>query len=217
MQLNLPPKTSWKGVTSLLLGFFFWAIPFAIASVVLGHLSLKDIRNSGGKLAGRGIAIAGLVLGYVGLAIFPMILAVWLWILPKLMASPVEVNESSAITAMGTIHQAADSYQKLYGNGFPPSLSVLAGLGAPDCNKAALIDSELAAGDRSGYLFAYTSRGVRPEAGKGCNVPGGAGYEVTATPKEPGTTGVRSFYSDENGEIRVNAGATATKASPLLK
>ena len=216
MQLNLPPKTSGKAVTSLILGFFFWAFPCAIVSVVLGHMSLKEIRDSGGKLAGRGIAIGGLVLGYVGLAILPMILAVRFWILPKLMASPVEVNESSAITAMGTIHQAADSYQKLYGNGFPPSLRVLAGVGAPDCNKAALIDSELASGERSGYVFAYVAKGARV-AGEGCNVAGGDGYSVTASPKEPGTSGERSFYSDETGEIRVAAGAgTATKTSPLL-
>ena len=217
IELNLPPKTSWKAVTSLMLGIFFWAFPFAIASIVLGHMSLKDIRNSGGKLAGRGIAMGGLVLGYVGIAVLPMILAVRFWILPKLMASPAEVNESSAITALGTIRQAAESYQRIYGNGYPPQLSVLTGLGAPDCNQAGLIDGALASGQRFGYDFTYTVQNARLTAGKGCLAPGGDGYSVTANPSERGTTGQRSFFLDEAGVIHVETGTTATKTSPPLQ
>ncbi len=37
----------------------------AIAAVILGHLAKKEIRESGGRLSGDGMALAGLILGYV--------------------------------------------------------------------------------------------------------------------------------------------------------
>jgi hypothetical protein len=43
------------------------------AAVILGHASLREIRASGYKLEGRGLAIAGLVMGYASLAIFAAI------------------------------------------------------------------------------------------------------------------------------------------------
>jgi hypothetical protein len=188
-------------------------------------MSLADIRKSAGNLAGRGIAVAGLVLGYVGMATLPVILVVTYVILPKLMASPAEVNESSAITALHTINQAAASYRATYGNGFPPGLEVLPGMGAPDCNHAGLIDSDLASGERSGYIFHYALRGPPANGGspafassaKGCNTAGGGGYSVTADPQKRGTTGERSFYTDDTGVIRVEINRSAGAASAPLQ
>lgn len=37
-------------------------------SIALGHIALRRIRNSNGTLPGRGMAVAGLVLGYLWLA-----------------------------------------------------------------------------------------------------------------------------------------------------
>ncbi|MFM2171390.1 MAG: hypothetical protein RI957_1619, partial [Verrucomicrobiota bacterium] len=39
----------------------------AIPAVICGHLALKKIRESDVPMAGRGMAIAGLVTGYLGL------------------------------------------------------------------------------------------------------------------------------------------------------
>ncbi len=41
---------------------------FALVPVVLGHWSLADIKRSAGRLGGTGQAIAGLVMGYIGVA-----------------------------------------------------------------------------------------------------------------------------------------------------
>ncbi len=41
---------------------------FALVPVLLGHWSLRDIRRSMGQLVGTGQAIAGLVMGYIGVA-----------------------------------------------------------------------------------------------------------------------------------------------------
>src|SRR5216683_2099506 len=72
---NGPQESSGKATASMVRGilFFFW--PFtAIAAVVLGHLALSEIKRSAGRLAGHGMAMAGLILGYIGVAFVPFIL-----------------------------------------------------------------------------------------------------------------------------------------------
>lgn len=67
--------TSGRAVASLVTGILgaFW--PSAVAAIVLGHISRSEIRRSNGLLKGRGMAIVGLVLGYVwfGIDLFPFI------------------------------------------------------------------------------------------------------------------------------------------------
>lgn len=72
--LGLPPETSGKAILSLVCGLLFLLPPAAIVAVMFGHLSLSEIRKSAGRFVGRGLAITGLVLGYVGVAF----LALWL-------------------------------------------------------------------------------------------------------------------------------------------
>jgi hypothetical protein len=45
----------------------------SLAAVVLGHLARGEIRRSGGRIGGTGLATAGLVLGYLGLAVTVLI------------------------------------------------------------------------------------------------------------------------------------------------
>ena len=66
---GLPPETSGKAIFSLVTGFLFFFLPFAIVSLVFGYLSLYDIRKSAGQLTGRGLAITGIVLGYLGVVV----------------------------------------------------------------------------------------------------------------------------------------------------
>jgi len=56
-------------------GFLF---PFllSIAAIILGHLSLSEIKKSAGRVTGQGLAIAGLVLGYLGIVTIPVILII---------------------------------------------------------------------------------------------------------------------------------------------
>jgi hypothetical protein len=71
-----------------------------------------------------------------------------------------------------------------------------------------LLDAVLAAGTKSGYVFALTTDGNTPSVG----------YSVTGTPVTVGTTGQRMFFSDQSGVIRYAAtGAGATAASPALQ
>jgi hypothetical protein len=61
-------------------GLFFWAcvVP-GIVAIVLGHLALESIEDSAGTKSGRGMAIAGIVLGWVGIGIVAA-LVVWAFV-----------------------------------------------------------------------------------------------------------------------------------------
>jgi len=85
-QVNLPPlpyakRDSALAIVSLVSGLVGWTlIPIvgAIAAVITGHLAKKEIRDSGGSVGGDGMALAGLILGYVqlGLILLGIIVAV---------------------------------------------------------------------------------------------------------------------------------------------
>ena len=55
-------------IGSLVFGLliFFTLGLTGIAAVIMGHLSLSRIKSSAGALSGRGMAIAGLIMGYFG-------------------------------------------------------------------------------------------------------------------------------------------------------
>jgi hypothetical protein len=65
-------------VAALVTGLFFWAcaIP-GIVAIVFGHVALEQIENSGGVTRGKGMAIAGIVLGWVGIGITGVLVLWW--------------------------------------------------------------------------------------------------------------------------------------------
>ncbi|HTY87262.1 MAG TPA: DUF4190 domain-containing protein [Candidatus Acidoferrum sp.] len=81
---NPPPaKTSGLAIWSLVLGILSltcFSILSAIPGVICGHKALSRINHSGGTLEGRGLAIAGLIMGYLGIAwavfVLPLMLAI---------------------------------------------------------------------------------------------------------------------------------------------
>lgn len=67
----LQAKTSGLAIWSLvlsILGLMCFTIFAAIPGVICGHKALSRIKNSAGTLDGRGMAIAGLVTGYLAIA-----------------------------------------------------------------------------------------------------------------------------------------------------
>lgn len=71
-------QTSGLAIASLVTGLFFWCwvIP-GVVSIVLGHLALESIENSGGAKRGRGMAIAGIVLGWIGIGMLGLLVLIW--------------------------------------------------------------------------------------------------------------------------------------------
>jgi len=221
-----PP--SGKAIASLVCGIFTFFLPASIAAIILGHISLSDIRNSAGRIGGKGIAIAGLVLGYLGLTILPILIVAAIAI-PNLLRARMAANEASAVGSLRTINTAAMVYATRFENGFPSSLEALGGATAGDasCNHAALLSAPLTFGRKTGYVFIYTPQYpngattpvISPKAAaKGCTAGGASGYTVTTDPLQRNTTGMRSFFTDQTGVIRVaGIGETATADSPPLQ
>lgn len=67
-----PRQTSTTAILSLVFGLLSWLLlPFigAIGAIICGHLARGEIRRSNGQIDGDGLAIAGLVLGYLQFAL----------------------------------------------------------------------------------------------------------------------------------------------------
>jgi hypothetical protein len=76
------PSTNGMAVASMVLGILgmvgmIWIISPVLA-LVFGYVSKGQIDRSGGAQEGRGYAIAGIVLGWVGIA-WSLLMAVWMW------------------------------------------------------------------------------------------------------------------------------------------
>ena len=138
--------------------------------------------------------------------------------IPNLIRSKMAANEASAVASVRTINTAEVVYSSTYGiaSVFSVALKDLGdGAGtcatvAPVATNACLIDNNLAtngtpAGSgKSGYNFTYAN----PAAGT---------YTITADAVTQGSTGTRSFFSDQTLVIRAkNPGPGATVASPPL-
>ena len=73
-------KTSGFAIASLILGIpCFWGFIFPqILAVIFGHIALNRIAQNPATVSGRGIAIAGAVLGWIGTALLLVPALVWL-------------------------------------------------------------------------------------------------------------------------------------------
>jgi competence protein ComGC len=77
------PKTSGLAITSLVLGILAVVLTvvcigplLAIPAIICGHIASARINRSGGQLAGKGLAIAGFITGYVSLALILLMLPI---------------------------------------------------------------------------------------------------------------------------------------------
>ena len=185
---QVPAKTSGKAIVSLVFGLFFFLVPFAIVAIVFGHLALSNIRKSAGRLKGQGIAIAGLVLGYLGIAAIPIILILAAIAIPNLLRARIAANEASAVAWVRILNNAENAYAQSHPNaGFTCNIS--------DLQADQLISGELASGRNHGYAFELS----------GC-VPDESGVvrkvHVIAYPVAQNQSGVRAFCSDESGIVK---------------
>src|SRR5689334_21060541 len=77
------PRNCALAIWSLVLGILsltcFWLLS-AIPAVICGHVAYSRIRRSGGALEGAGLALGGLITGYISIAlsifVMPMLLAI---------------------------------------------------------------------------------------------------------------------------------------------
>lgn len=122
------PKRETPGIAiaSLVCGILSWVcvgLLAAIPAVITGHMALGRIKRSAGALAGRGLAIAGLILGYT--SIVAMIAAIVLFFA---LVVPLIKEESSKTACLANLHMigmACQMYAADHDGAFPERLSQL--------------------------------------------------------------------------------------------
>lgn len=104
--------------------------------------------------------------------------------IPNLISARVSANEASVVASLKSLNSAAESFRMAQmPSRFPANLSEMNG------TEPSFIDVVLASGNKSGYMFSWTG---------GTNT-----YSVIASPQTPNVSGVRIFFLDESGVIRV--------------
>jgi len=199
-------RTDGKAVASLILGIgglTFFSIFAGIPAVILGHMSRSNIKKSMGALKGEGMALAGLIMGYISFLAIPFILIIAAIAIPNLLRARISANEAGAVSAIRSINHAAVEHSLSDAKqGVPRSLKEL-GSGND-------MPSELSSGVYHGYRFTYEATDTDGDQVLDA-------YFVAATPVTRGSSGVRSFCSDQTGIIRVaQANEECTIESPPI-
>jgi type IV pilus assembly protein PilA len=133
------------------------------------------------------------------LIVIAIILILMLMAIPTIGVMKKHANDVSAINSLRAITQAEIQYESTYpANGYACTLTALGGdpaSGPPTPQASQLIQSDLASGYKSGYIFNITN----------CtkvtinNTDRVTGYTLTAVPQAVGKTGDRGFCTDQYG------------------
>lgn len=138
------------------------------------------------------------------LIVIAIILVILTVALPKLTTAVRGARETGAVKAITTIHTAQVQYYSNY-NRFATSLQELGppASGAAGPNAADLIERDLASGDKGGYKFTLTATPT--------------GYAISAVPDQYGTSGSKTYFSDQGMGIHQHIGQEpATVNDPLI-
>ena len=129
--------------------------------------------------------------------------------IPNLLRSRIAANQASAVGSCRTINTALITYASTFNTGYSATLAALGpGASPPTASAAGLIDSVLAAGNKSGYTFTYAAGA--PVGGR-INI-----YTLNSDPQTVGTTGTNYYFTDETGVIRQSStGAASAASSPV--
>ena len=130
--------------------------------------------------------------------------------IPNLLRARIAANEASAVGSVRSINTAEVSYITTFPTaGYAPALTNLGGAVpcTPSETTGCFLDNLLSSGTKSGYSFVANGSGSAPRAA----------YDVTADPVGRGTTGQRSFCSDQTGVIRYNQAAGCTSGDAALQ
>ena len=107
------PAAVWSLVLGIL-GFVVCCVglPLAIPAVICGHVAQSRIARSGGTLTGGGMAVAGLIMGYVSIVasalLVPMLLAMGI---PAIAAARAKAGDVQCEQNVRMIEAAKDAYE----------------------------------------------------------------------------------------------------------
>jgi type II secretory pathway pseudopilin PulG len=132
-----------------------------------------------GRLKGEGMALVGLILGYISVALLPVVLIVAAIAIPSLLRSRQLANESAAVRNLRTITVAQENFES--SNGRYGDLDGLI--------SARLLDDSFT-GPKAGYYFRIETSGED--------------YTATATPATR-NTGRYEYYSNSDTDIHYSS------------
>jgi hypothetical protein len=125
----------------------------------------------------------------------------------------IKANEQSALASVQKLADAIESYRKTYTR-LPDTVTALgpSGDGAAKPDHAGLLDSDLVAGRKDGYIFRYVIVGANTSGAL-------AKYEIAAIPSEYGRSGLRSFFRDSTGAVHAadHQGAVGSTVDPRVE
>ena len=168
-------KTPGIAIASLVFGCLF-IIPFlgmlfSLTAIVLGIVALVKISKNKEELCGMGLAVAGIVLGGIGIIFIPVIMGILAaLIIPLFVNTQINAYEANA---EATLRMISSEYEMFAAeNGYYPK------------NITDAVELE----GSNEYTFS-------------CQTLGDSEYRCQATPVDCGTTGVKVFSMDQTGVL----------------
>jgi type II secretory pathway pseudopilin PulG len=178
-------ETDGKAVASLVCGLIFFLFPLTtIAAIILGIQSRADIKRSGGRKKGEGMALTGMILGFTQVAMIPVFLIIAAIAIPNLIRARQSANEAAAVSRMHAIvasELAVQSQKQAFtcnGHDFPEGVA----------------RNALTGGTVYGYAFDL----------QGCT---DSAFQAIATPVNE-SSGRRTYCADETGVVKGSPGRT---------
>lgn len=142
--------------------------------------------------------------------------------IPNLLKSKIAANEASATATIRMLNNAEVMFAATFSSGYTDGFNRLGpptGGQQPDYNNADLVDPVLSGRTGSGsntsflkggYIFVYQAAGTSTTFGSI------AAYQISADPQSRGSSGQRSFFTNEPLVIRTNGTTTATANDPPM-
>lgn len=190
---GLPPEASGKAIFSLICGILFIILPLSIAAVIFGYIALSEIRKSSGRLKGRGLAITGIVLGYLGVACLVGFFGLGFYEIRKtekeIRNGATGIGKASVVSSIRSVNMAEIAYVQAHREaGYTCALSELAeNWGARD----------LVSGRSYGYIFELKNcTRERPDSPI-------SKYQLLVYPAQTGSAAAHTYCTDQSDVIRV--------------
>jgi len=190
------PKTEGLAVASIVLGVltFFCSILTGIPAIICGHIARGRIARSGGALAGGGVAMVGLLLGYLSIILLIGMVILVVGVGMKFPALQ-QYAAGPALKGMSPVIVAACNQYRADNGRFPAATPV--------------------AGEQvnSDELFAILT--AKDANGKSYYSAEGSGIHINGTPRDPWSE-VLQVALDLNGDGKVNLNGTLIDGSVLV-
>ena len=184
-----------------------------IPAIIIGHISLSRIKKSMGRLKGEGMALTGLILGYISL---PFILIIAAIAIPNLLRARISANEATAASTVRTLNTSQITYSTTYPEqGYARDLATLGGnCTSSTAEHACLLDGQLGGANctsgvwcqKGQYKYTINSNCAPARFGEQQGTDNACTeYVIAATPINS-SAGRRSYCSVSDAVIRYRLG-----------